>query len=296
MAATLACIAGEEIHRQWRTGEYSGRRVGSRQTPFGPSGDVFLVDSVSPAFYLLARHGEGLAKTSPAKINYLANMYALKDLGVRAVLAWGAGGAISHNLAIGDLVILDDLIDKTHLRPRTFFEDSALGFLRQFPVFCPKLRRLAGQIMHDRGLVYHGARVAAVCEGPRLETPAEVRMLGALGAELVTHAFVPEAFLAKELQLCYAAVCYVVNYAETGSRHRPFAPGQLFAGLTENAENSRLTESIGQMFAVAGQVAGLLEGEGESCECPRSMRRAVERYGLSDDWRTWFSAAKPAGS
>ncbi|MCD6364561.1 MAG: hypothetical protein J7M14_01670, partial [Planctomycetes bacterium] len=188
MPVSLACIAGEEIHRQWQAGRISGERIGRRPTPFGPSGEVFLVDDGQSRFHLLSRFGAGMEKTAPSKINYRANVYALKDLGVDTILAWGPGGAITHNIAIGDLVILDDLIDQTHLRAETFFEDSPLGFLRQFPVFCPTLRRVCGEVLHEMKLVYHGAGAAAVTEGPRIETPAEVRMLSTIGAEIVTHA------------------------------------------------------------------------------------------------------------
>ena len=240
MVPTIACIAGEEIHRQWEAGRVAGECVGPRPTPFGPSGEVFRIDAEDVGYFLLSRSGAGLAKPSPAKINDRANLYALKDLGAECVLAWGPGGAITHNIAVGDLVVLNDLIDCTYLRATTFFEESPLGYLRQFPVFCPQLRRVIGEVLHEMKLVYHGNGTVAVCEGPRLETPAEVRMYGTVGAEVVSHTFVPEVFLAKELELCYAAVCYVVNYAETGSRHRPFAAGSLFGPLSAKSDTQRL--------------------------------------------------------
>ena len=213
MSITVACIAGEEIHRQWEEGRISGEKIGHRETPFGPSGEIYLVEGDQGGFYLLSRYETLSGKTAPCRINHRANIYALKDLGIESILSWGPGGAITHNIAIGDLVILNDLIDRTYLRNKTFFEDSPLGFLRQFPVFCPSLRRIGGEVLHDMKLVYHGAGTAAVSEGPRLETPAEVRMLTTIGAELVTHAFVPEVFLAWYLQMCHAAICYIVNYA-----------------------------------------------------------------------------------
>jgi 5'-methylthioadenosine phosphorylase len=288
MAVTIACIAGEEIHRQWEAGRIEGQKIGRVDTPFGPSGEVLLVHSPSADYYLLSRHGHGRAKTSPARINDRANFYALKDLGVEHVLAWGPGGAITHNIAVGDLVILSDVIDKTYLRQRTFFEDSPLGYLRQFPVFCPYLRRAVGQVLHDMKLVYHGNGVAAVCEGPRLETPAEIRMLATVGAEVVTHAFVPELFLAKELQLCYTAVCYVVNYAETGSRHRPFAAGSLFGPLSEKPDDERLAGVVGAMSQIARGVAQFVVQTPRTCECGRTMAHFQRAYNLPPDWRQWF--------
>jgi len=290
MAATVACIAGEEVHRQWDAGSISGQRIGARSTPFGRSGEIFLIPDGASSFYLLPRYGAGMGKTAPFKINYRANLYALKDLGVQHVLAWGPGGAITHNIAVGDLVILDDVIDQTHLRPKTFFEDTPVGFLRQLPVFCPTLRRLAAEALAEMKLVYRPAGTAAVCEGPRMETPAEVRTLGSLGAEVVTHAFAPEVFLAKELQLCYAAVCYVVNYAETGSRHRPFAAGDLFGGLMPKSESQRLAGTVAAMSQIVRHVASAVAPAPKTCECDKTMTHHIRAYGLSDDWRKWFQA------
>jgi 5'-methylthioadenosine phosphorylase len=289
MPVTTACIAGEEIHRQWDDGRIVGEPLGPKNTPFGPSGDIFLVQAEESPVYLLPRHGRGMAKTSPRRVNDRANLYALRDLGVQFVLAWAPGGAITHNIAVGDLVILHDLIDRTFLREDTYFEDSPLGYLRQFPVFCPTLRRAAGEVLHGMKLVYHGSGTAAVCEGPRLETPAEVRALGTVGAEVVTHSFAPEAFLARELQICYAAVCYVVNYAETGSRHRPFAGGSLFGPLSAKNDADRLAGVVGAMSRMAGRVAAMMNRMERMCECAQSMARHAREYSLPADWREWFA-------
>ncbi len=289
MSVTMACIAGEEIHRQWNTGRAAGEQLEPRPTPFGPSGEIFLVENDGRRFYLLPRYGVGMAKITPHKINDRANMYALKDLGVQYVLGWGGGGAITHNVDVGDLVILNDVIDFTHLRNKTFFEHSPLGFLREFPVFCPTLRRAAGEVLHQMKLVYHGAGTAAVREGPRLETPAEVRMLATIGAEIVTHTFVPEVFLAKELQLCYAAICYVVNYAETGSAHRTFATGDLFGGLTQESDADRLEGVVASISQIIANLTEAMVSPAKICECERTMAAHQRQYALSEDWREWFA-------
>lgn len=287
MAATIACIAGEEIYRQWDSKRITGKKLGARRTPFGPSGEVFLVSCDGNSFYLLPRYGPGMHKTSPRKVNYLANMYALKDLGVRGVVAWGSGGAITHSIAVGDLVVLNDIIDMTQHRTRTFFEDSPLGFLRQFPVFCPRLQRTVVDVLQNMKLVHHPGGTAAVREGPRLETPAEIRMLATLGTEVVTHTFVPEVFLAKELQMCYAAVCYVVNYAETGSRHQPFVAGNLFGGLAQKS-GDRLAGAVGAMSRIVGNIAQAVAATPAICECEKTMAANIREYNLPEDWRKWF--------
>lgn len=289
MSVSVACIAGEEVHRQWQSGRATGTQLAPRQTPFGPSSEIYQVEHEGASFYMMPRHGSGMAKAAPHRMNYRANIYALKDIGVDAVLAWGPGAAITHNIAVGDLVVLDDVVDQTHLRAKTFFEDCPLGFLRQFPVFCPSLRRVCGQILNDMKLVYHGAGTVAVREGPRFETPAEIRMLNAVGAEVVTHTFVPEMFLAKELQLCYAAVCYVVKYAETGSRHRPFVGRELFGDLTAESDGERLAGTVSAMSRIVAKVAAAVEAAPRNCECVTTMADHVKQYGLSEDWRSWFA-------
>ena len=290
MDVNFACIAGEEIYRQYDAGKLIGEHIGSRPTPFGQTGGIFLVGGDCP-FYVLPRYGIGMKKVAPRTVNSRANIYALKDLGVQCVLAWGPGGAVSHNMGVGDLAVCGDLIDQTHLRDKTFFEDSPLGFLRQFPVFCPKLRQTAVSIIGDMHLPFHDGGTVAVTEGPRLETPAEVRVLGHHGVEIVTHAFVPEVFLARELEMCYAAVCYIVNCAETGSRHRPFMAGNLFGGLTQEDDALRLARSIGAMSKVLTRVACALAANGRRCECDKTMAANVDEYSLSEDWRQWFDQA-----
>jgi len=286
MNATMACIAGEEIHRQWNAGRFTGQALGPRTTPFGQSSEIFLVEDDAP-FYLMPRTGNALDKTPAARVNHRANLYALKDMGVLHILDWGPGGAVTHNMAVGDLVILDDVIDQTRLRQRTFFEDNCLGFLRQFPVFCPPLRKVLGNVLTELRMLHHDAGIAAVSEGPRLETPAEIRMLANMGAQVVTHSFVPEAFLAKELEMCYAPLCYLVNYAETGSRHRPFAAGELFGGLTQRSDNERLHQALGGMHQIVRQVAQALVDAPAACDCTKTMEHSRRMYHLDADWRKW---------
>ncbi len=288
MPATIACISGEEIHRQWDAGRIEGERLGSRDTPFGPSGEVFLVQADDVPYYLLVRHGKGMAKTSPALVPDRANIYALKDLGVECILAWAPGGAITHNIAIGDLVVLSDLIDSTRLRHATFFENSPLGYLRQFPVFCPRLRRVVCEVLGRMKLVHHPSGTIVVCEGPRLETPAEIRMYSTIGAQVVSHVFAPEVFLAKELQMCYAAICHVVNYAESGSRHRPFAAGSLFGPLSDKTDGERLAGIVGAQVQIVRQVALALKAERDTCECAEPMAGNIRQFNLSPDWHNWF--------
>jgi len=290
VSIAIACIAGEEIARQVKAGQINALPIGQRETPFGLSGEIYKMDLDNCAcVFFMQRFGRDQDKVAPSRINYRANMYALKDLGVTCAVGWGPAGAITHNLSVGDLVVLEDVIDQTYLRPGTFFEDSQCGYIRQFPVFCQAPRRCLVDVIKELGLPHYAGGTVAVREGPRLETPAEVRMLSEMGAGLVSHAFVPEVFLAHELELCYAALAYVVNYAETGSRHRPLAAGELFGGLIHQSNSQRLIGAMASISPVMIRIAGsAAQHASQPCECSKSMEHFRRTGALSRDWREWF--------
>ena len=288
MSAKLACMAGGPLCSVLESGQLSGKQLPRQETPFGTSEQILLVEDSPAPFYLVPWQQPGRRRQAPSYINHRATLYALKDLGAEAVLSWSAAGAISHNYPPGQVVIPDDAIDMTTRRATTFFEKSGLGLLRQFPVFCPALRTAAEHVLGQLQIAVHAGGTVAVTEGPRLETPAEVRVLAGMGAELVTHSLVPEVFLAKELQMCFAGACYVVNYAETGSRHRPFSTGDLFGGLTRVSDAERLRRPTQALPQLLGQLAQLCADTQPSCQCRQTMAGCIADEGLDDDWHKWF--------
>jgi 5'-methylthioadenosine phosphorylase len=290
MSATLACLTGGSVYRMALEGQSAVKEIPPRSTPFGASETMALVEDAPAPFYLVPRCGPERSFLTPARVNYRANLYALKDLGVEAVVSWTAAAAITHNLSIGQLVIPDDLIDMTRHRPTTFFENSGLGLLRQFPVFCPRLRRALADALDEAHLPFQPEGTVAVTEGPRLETPSEVRLLANAGAELITHTLAPDFALAKELQMCFAGVCHVASYAETGSQHRPFSTGNLFSGLTQASEAQRVQRAARAPLGVARALLERLPSMEAVCGCSQSLAHRIEAEGLDEDWRTWFDA------
>ena len=291
MSATLACITGSTVCRMVGADQPAAKRLPPRKTPFGDSEIIFFIEDAPAPLYVLPRYGPDRSFCAPSQINHRANMYALKDLGADIVLDWTAVGAITHNLTVGHIVIPDDLIDTTHRRATTFFPDSGLGLLRQFPVFCPTLRNALADVVAEMHMPVRTGGTVAVTEGPRLETPAEVRLLANAGAELITHTLAPEFALAKELQMCFAGVCYVVNYAETGSRHTPFQTGDLFGGLTKSSQAQRARRAADCLGELIGKLLERLPFVQSACECGQSMAHHVETEQLGEDWRTWFEGA-----
>ena len=274
-------------------------RLSSRRlrTPYGLSNPVHLCEKAGFRFLFLSRHGEeGYGKTAPY-VNYRANIYAAKSLGVTRIFAWTGPGAISRKFLPGDLVLPDDLLDFTRNRPSTFYEGKGIGFLRQFPVFCETLREALrgawgsreGGKRGETGR-FHSGGTYACTEGPRLETPAEVRFLARAGADLVGMTLCPEAFLARELEICYAPVAYVTNYAE-GVRKMPYRPGTLFEGMLPPGGGAAVEAAKNAIPGIAIAAARAVAGEERDCPCAVSMERYRRRGVIGPDFRRWVKGA-----
>ncbi|NPV47837.1 MAG: S-methyl-5'-thioinosine phosphorylase [Armatimonadetes bacterium] len=164
--------------------------------------------------FVLPRHGPG-HRVPPHRINYRANVSALKQLGCRAAVATNAVGSLRTDLGVGSFALPDQFIDMTRQRAVTFYDgtDGQVVHTDVTDPYCPSLRQA---LRH--GLETHGVSVAEgvtyLCtEGPRFETPAEIRMFAQWGADLVGMTGVPEVVLAREAGICYASVCVVTNLA-----------------------------------------------------------------------------------
>ena len=257
--------------------------TGNLLTPFGDSSPLHLIDTEDLTFWFLARHGARAYSLAAPFVNYRANIWALKECGVERVIAWSGPGAIDPAFTPGGLVIPDDLIDETRRRASSFYEGTGLGFIRQSPVFCPGLRSAllnCGRDCHDGGTY--------VCtEGPRLETPAEIRKFAQYGGQLVGMTLVPECFLARELEMCYAPVCYVTNYAE-GVRPRENRPGELFEGLLDLEEKKKVDAAVRDAADCAIAALSAVENKPRECSCGKSMERYRLRGDIGEDWHTWI--------
>ena len=269
-----------------RAGGFDLGQGAPHETPFGPSRPVF--EARLPGgreVLLLTRHGESGYDLGAWAVPYRANLWALKDRGVDTILATCACGGIDPRLTVGEFVVPRDVLDRTTGRARTFFDRSGLGVLRHAEPFCPSCRAALVQALAEAGLPHAAEGVCAVTDGPRLETPAEVRALASAGATVVGMTLAPEFALARELEMCYAPLLWVVNPAE-GVRDRPYRPDVLFEGMATEAEQAAAD-------AAAERVPGVLEaalghlGPDRSCHCRRAMQRYRNEGVISDDWGGW---------
>lgn len=281
--STVAIIGGSQGYRVLAENR-DAVTVDPIETPFGFSPPMHKLPVDGAEVYFLSRHGEKGYSLSAPFVNYRANIWALKELGVTRIVAWSGPGAISPEIPIGDILVPGDLIDETHGRATTFFEGLGIGFIRQNPVFCPCLFEILRKSIEARIGHCRTDDVYVCTQGPRLETRAEIRKFAGYGATLVGMTLIPEAFLAKELEMCYCPVCYVTNYAE-GVVQRSYRPGELFEGLSTADEKAAVEKSLALLPEIA--LNALLISTND-CQCHLSMERYKLRGDIGEDWRTWI--------
>jgi 5'-methylthioadenosine phosphorylase len=223
-------------------------------------GRVSLRESLvgETSVYLLARHGEDHS-VPPHRINYRANIAALRELGCRQVLATNAVGSLRLKIHPGALVLPDQFIDFTHGRQGTFF-DGESGPVRHVDVthpYCPALRRALQASVSGTDWQLHPAGLYVCTEGPRFETPAEINMFAQWGADVVGMTGVPEVVLAREAGLCYASACLVTNYAA----------GVTSALVTGEEVNEMAAKMFDRMQDLIHRVLRLVSSDPECSTC-----------------------------
>jgi len=187
----------------------------------------------------IARHG-WKHSVPPHGINYRANIKALQILGVQRIIATSAVGSLRLEMQPGHFVVLDQFIDFTKSRPFTFFE-GAEGNFRHIDFtepYCPEIREAIIAYAKKLGAAVHPKGCYVCTEGPRFETPAEIRMFSELGADVVGMTNVPEVVLARELGMCYGTVAMVTNYA-AGISPTPLTHEEVVDVMRQNSERIR---------------------------------------------------------
>lgn len=182
------------------------------ETPYGTSPPI-SIGSIGPdEIAFLRRHGPK-HDLPPHKVNYRANLQALRQLGTERIIATNAVGAINPAYNPGSLVIPQDIIDMTKSRNNTYFDSSPVTHIDVTEPYCPEIRRVLTDCCRSRGVESRNDSVLVATEGPRYETPAEIRMFRKLGGDIVGMTGAPEAFLARELEMCYSSICFISNKA-----------------------------------------------------------------------------------
>jgi 5'-methylthioadenosine phosphorylase len=260
--ARLAVIGGSGLYQME---ELSHVEEVLLETPFGPPSDTIVLGTLGgEQVAFLPRHGRG-HRILPSELPNLANIYALKLLGVEMVVAVSAVGSLREELAPLHLVVPDQLIDRTQGRPSTFFGQGLVAHIALADPFCPLLRRALVEAARQAGATVHDGGTYVVIEGPAFSTRAESRLYRSWGADIIGMTALPEARLAREAEMCYATLAVVTDYDVWHPHHEDVTAEMILSNLQRGVAMSR---------QVLRQLIPLLPRE-RSCPCPNALRDAL---------------------
>ena len=240
----LAVIGGSGLYNMPAIGQVETVEV---DTPFGkPSGTIRIGSLRGKRVAFLPRHGEGHVR-SPSTLPYRANIYALKTLGVRFIIAVNAVGSLRQDYAPGHIITPDQIIDYTiHTRARSFFEDGIVAHISVADPMGEYLRGIIGDAVEAVGGAVHRRGAILVEDGPRFATRAESHMFRAWGCDLIGMTSAPEAFLAREAEIDYASLAHVTDYDSWHSEEEAVTSDMVIETLAKNIDTVQqaLTETI----------------------------------------------------
>jgi 5'-methylthioadenosine phosphorylase len=212
------------------------------ETPFGSPSDAYLVGTLAgQRVAFLARHGRG-HRFSPSRVNYRANIYGFKMLGVEYLIGVSACGSLREDIAPGHIVIPDQLFDRTRGRKLSFFDDPDVGtdglvvHVGVADPFCPMLSRICYEAVKETGALVHWGGNFVTVEGPRFSTKAESRVFRSWGMDIIGMTTTPEAQLAREAEMSYAVMAHVTDYDVWHESETPVTVEMVVKTLMSNAE------------------------------------------------------------
>lgn len=236
------------------------------KTPWGDPSDALLtgtLDGVDMVF--LPRHGRGHVH-SPTTVPYRANIDALKRIGVTDVVSVSACGSFREEMAPGDFVIVDQFIDRTFAREKSFFGTGCVAHVSVAHPTCPRLSDACHRAAQDAGITVHMGGTYLAMEGPQFSTLAESKMYReSWGADVIGMTNMPEAKLAREAELCYASVAMITDYDSWHPDHGEVDVTEIIKTLTGNADKGR--DLVRRLPALLGS---------ERVPCPHGCDRALE--------------------
>lgn len=211
-------------------------------TPWGPPSAPVTIGSVAGRrVAFLPRHGRA-HELPPAKVPYRANVWAMREIGVERIFGPCAVGSLQAGVAPGDVVVCDQLVDRTWGRPDTFDDGPGVSHISFADPYCAELRAVATEACRAQGATVHDRGTVVVIQGPRFSTRAESRGYAAQGFEVINMTQYPEAYLARELGLCYATLAMVTDYdagLEQGAGVEPVTIEQVFTVFEQNLARLR---------------------------------------------------------
>jgi len=234
------------------------------ETPFGkPSAPIITGELQGKRIAFLARHGIG-HHISPSEIPFRANIYALKSIGVGRIISISACGSLREDYAPGEMVIPDQLFDFTRNRKRTFFEDGFVAHISVPEPFCDDLSKNLHNAVETTGATVHMGGNFITIEGPRFSTKIESNTFRSWGMSIIGMTTSPEAFLAREAEICYAVMAHVTDYDVWHTSEKPVTVEMVIEILNRNTD-------IAQEAII--HLAKMLEPQ-RTCSCPDALASA----------------------
>lgn len=264
--ATIGVIGGSGLYRM--EGMTDVEEV-TLQTPFGDPSDVITVgrvEGVSMAF--LPRHGRG-HRISPTEIPVRANIWALKSLGVEWVISVSAVGSLREHIAPRDLVIPDQLFDRTRSRVNSFFEGGIVVHCTFAEPFCSTLSKLLLDSARELGdVTVHEGGTYVCMEGPLFSTRAESQTYRSWGMHIIGMTALPEAKLAREAELCYAIIACATDYDSWHETEESVTVEMVVSNLSANVANAqRILRTVAKKIPA--------DRSANTCECPSALATAI---------------------
>jgi 5'-methylthioadenosine phosphorylase len=212
------------------------RRV-KLHSPYGHlSADPIIGKADGVEVVLISRHGPG-HRIRPSEVNFRANVWAMKELGVTHIIATTACGSLREDIQPGHLVFPDQFIDRTTKRESSFYRGDQVAHISMADPFCEKLRQELIKTADQLGITHHPNGVVVTIEGPRFSTRAESRMFKLWGGDIINMSTVPEAVLAKEAGICYATVAMSTDYDAWHESEEPVTWEMIVETMGKNVEN-----------------------------------------------------------
>ena len=245
----------------------TGLREVKMETPYGPPSDkVALGQIAGKKVAFLPRHGKG-HDIPPHQINYRANIWALKELGVRRIITSHAVGSLQKEVRPGDFVILDQFVDRTNGRRDTFYDGPIATHVSAAFPYCSQLRKLAVKQMVQLGLRFKKKGTMVVIQGPRFSTTAESAWFTRMGWDVINMTGYPEVVLAREKEMCYVAIGMVTDYDA----------GLAVSGEIEPVSAREIAKNFSQNInQVKRLMLAMIEAwpERVSCSCQKALSKA----------------------
>ncbi len=233
-------------------------------TPFGDPSDVIVTGSLSgERVAFLPRHGRG-HRISPSQLPSRANIFAMKLLGVERIISVSAVGSLKEEIRPLDMVVPDQIIDRTRGRPSTFFDEGPVVHIGFAEPFCPQLSPLLVEEAAGSGVTVHKGGTYIAMEGPQFSTIAESNLYRSWGASIIGMTALPEAKLAREAEMCYAVLACSTDYDVWHPEHDAVTVEMVIGNLGENAQNAK--------SVLKGVIARL---PGTACPCQHALKDAI---------------------